>query len=138
MRQTGNPEPHTIAVAYKAEEWFLIDVELVDLGKPKQWFLNEPEFAPKAKNAILCLFKHQQSHKTIVVANAHFDHNPNFDEVKFAQAVYLLERSAKYVRTHKGNEETLPFICCGDFNSLPISSVLSVFYNENIDQTELR
>ena len=53
---------------------------------------------------MLCLFAHQQSHKTIVVANAHFDHNPNFDEIKFAQAVHLLERSAKYVRDHRGGK----------------------------------
>jgi len=31
----------------------------------------------------------------------------------------------------------MPFICAGDFNSLPVSSVLSAFYNENIERPEM-
>jgi len=51
--------------------------------------------------------------------------------VKFAQAVFFLEKAAKYLSESKGMQESLPFICGGDFNSLPVSSVLSVFYGED-------
>lgn len=133
VRTLGGPEPHTIAIAYKSNEWFLIDQEHIDLGRPKQWFPNDNEFKPRSKNGLICQLQHNKSRKIVVVANAHFDHLPEFDEVKYAQAVYFLEQCAKYIRVNKGMEETLPFICGGDFNSLPISSVLSVFYGEDIE-----
>ena len=66
---------------------------------------------------MLCLFQHKASNKTIVVGNTHFEHNPLFDHVKFAQAAYYIERIAKYIRQNKNAEETLPFISGGDFNS---------------------
>ena len=80
------------------------------------------------------MLQNQKSHKTIVVGNCHLENDPANDHVKFAQAVYLLEKSAKYVRENGG----VPFICGGDFNSLPISSVLSAFYCENIEDDEER
>ena len=44
-----------------------------------------------------------------------------------------MERAAKYIKQNSEfGKETLPFIMCGDFNALPISSVLSAFYNEDI------
>ena len=78
------------------------------------------------------MLQHQQSHKTIVLGNCHLEHEPAKDHVKFAQAVFMLEKSAKYVRENGG----VPFICGGDFNSLPNSSVLSAFYGENIEAEE--
>ena len=83
-----------------------------------------------------------------MIGNAHFEPNPLQDHVKFAQAVYFMERAAKYIRDNKGGARhnsmgtvsdtfTLPFIAGGDFNSLPISSVLSVFYNEDIESDDL-
>lgn len=79
-----------------------------------------------------------------MLGNAHFEHHPDYDYVKFAQAICYIEKAAKYVRDNKGgarhssmssvnDENSLPFISGGDFNSLPISSVLSAFYNENIE-----
>lgn len=55
-----------------------------------------------------------------------------------------MEKVAKYIRDNKGgdrhssmssvnDENSLPFISGGDFNALPISSVLSAIYNENIE-----
>mgnify|MGYP000288799665 CR=1 FL=1 len=66
---------------------------------------------------MLCLFRHVPSNETIVVGNAHFEHNPVFDHVKFAQAYYYLEKVAKYIRDNKTTTKSLPFISGGDFNS---------------------
>ena len=128
------PEKHTIAIAYKAEEWFLIDYQLIDLADIGQWMPNEVSYQ-KSKQAMLVYLQHRVSHQTIVLGNTHFEHSPLYDHVKFAQAVYFIERAAKYVRVNKSasEDDSLPFISGGDFNSLPMSSVLSAFYNENIE-----
>lgn len=70
-----------------------------------------------------------------MVGNAHFEHNPIFDHVKYAQAIYYMERIAKYIRENKGMSDSLPFISGGDFNSQPISSGLSAFHNEDIESS---
>lgn len=32
------PDPHTIAIAYKSDEWVLIDDEQIDLNQVRRWF----------------------------------------------------------------------------------------------------
>ena len=46
---------------------------------------------------------------------------------------YLVEKSAKYLRENQGASEHVPFVLCGDFNSFPVSSVLSAIYAEDIE-----
>ena len=127
---------HTIAIAYKTDEWDLINYETIDFLDLKNQFPGVIEFQKKSRGAILCLLKHKASGQTIVLGNTHFEHDPLKDHVKFAQAAYYIEHIARYILKNKGNEDTLPFITGGDFNSLPISSVLSAFYNENIESLE--
>ena len=71
-----------------------------------------------------------------MVGNAHLEHSPLFDHVKYAQAVYFLETVNDYLRANSKAEESIPFISGGDFNALPISSVLSAFYLEDIESKE--
>lgn len=85
---------------------------------------------------MLCIFQHQPSNKKIVIGNVHLEHDPEKDHLKFAQAAFFLEKAANYVSEHKGMRHSLPFICGGDYNSLPISSVLSAFYGENIESSK--
>ena len=111
-------ENHTIAIGYKADEWVLIDTEMVQFeyesmarvypGLPTEM---------KPKQAMLCLFKHILSNETVVVGNTHFEHSPALDHVKFAQACFYLEKIAKYIRDNKTTTESLPFITGGDFNA---------------------
>lgn len=108
-------------------------MEFIDLNEIRKWFAADSGFpVSKNNNAMLCLLQNQQTNDTIVVGNAHLEHKPEWDHVKFAQAAFLVDKAAKYVREN-GNA---PFICCGDFNSLPVSSVLSVFYGENIEDED--
>lgn len=79
-------EHPTTAIAYKTEDWVLIDKELVDLGEVKRWFGPSADDYTSGVNtsAILCLLQNQKSHKTIVLGCAHFEHDPRKDHVKFA------------------------------------------------------
>lgn len=52
-----SPEDHTIAIAYKPEEWVLIDTELIDFGDLIKWFPSMPEMA-RNKKGMLCLMQH--------------------------------------------------------------------------------
>ena len=52
--------------------------------------------------------------------------------VNFAYAHYLIDKAAEYIR--KQSTQTMPFILCGDMNSLPSSSVISAFYGEDIEK----
>lgn len=128
-------EPNTIAIAYKTNEWVLVDYEVIESSDFMKWSnlaqLIPPNDHPKSRVAILCTLKNLSSNETIVLGNIHLEHEPRKDESKFGQAVYYIEKIASYIRQNR-TQETLPFISGGDFNSLPISSVLSAFYNENI------
>jgi len=73
--------------------------------------------------------KHKSSNTNIIVGNAHLDHHPQRDVAKFAQAHYLKLELADFCR-----DKDASLIMAGDFNSLPISPVLSAFYGENIEQ----
>jgi len=45
-----------------------------------------------------------------------------------------MERGANFARQHTLDEEAaLPIVICGDFNSKPISSVMSLFHDEDIE-----
>ena len=91
------PEKHTIAIAYKSTDWALIDTELIDFSDLARSFPGKPEFL-KPKKGMLCTLQNKKNMFSIVLANAHFEHNPLFDHVKFAQAVYYLECAAKYAK----------------------------------------
>lgn len=41
---------------------------------------------------------------------------------------YLLKKLSEFI--HLGRHDQVPIVVCGDFNSLPDSSVFSLIYNE--------
>ena len=126
-----NYKRHTIAIAYKTSEWRCIDFEVIHFKDVAHW-LPENQAYQTEKKAMLCMLQSVRNNTTIVLGNTHFEHKPEYDHVKFAQAIYYLERASKYIRENKGARDTLPFVTGGDYNATPISSVLSAFYNENI------
>lgn len=83
---------------------------------------------------MFCLFEHVESRKKFVAGNLHLHFNPEKDFIKFAQASYVVERGADFARRHTLNEkESIPIFICGDYNSMPISSVMSLFHDEDIE-----
>ena len=85
---------------------------------------------------MLCLLQSTCTSTTILVGNAHFEPSPMKDHVKFAQAIHYIERAAKYIKASvaASGRDSMPFISGGDFNAQPVSSAMSVFYNENIEK----
>jgi len=84
---------------------------------------------------MFCLFEHLSSRKKIIAGNLHLHFNPKKDFIKFAQASYVLEKGAEFARKHNMSSASgpLPIFICGDFNSTPISSVMSLFHDEDIE-----
>ena len=68
-----------------------------------------------------------------MAGNLHLHFNPKNDFIKFAQASYVMQRAAEFVRKHSADGQALPLFICGDYNSIPVSSVMSVFHNEDIE-----
>jgi hypothetical protein len=56
--------------------------------------------------------------------------NPKLDFVKFAQALHLKERAALFLNQ---NGKDLPIFIAGDYNSEPVSSVMSMLHSEDIE-----
>ena len=54
-------EKHTIAIAYKKDEWFMIDCLLIDLSEASK-FLPDDDRIKRSKNAMLVYLQHQESH----------------------------------------------------------------------------
>jgi mRNA deadenylase 3'-5' endonuclease subunit Ccr4 len=58
--------------------------------------------------------------------------NAAIDYVRHAQVVYLLEKMGEFIATAQ-LEKKPAVILSGDFNSEPVSSVMSVLHNESLD-----
>ena len=83
---------------------------------------------------MFCLFEHLSSQRKVIAGNLHLHFNPKKDFIKFAQASYVLERGAKFMKKHSMDESVpLPIFICGDYNSTPVSSVMSLFHDEDIE-----
>lgn len=55
----GVPEKNTIAIAYKSNEWVLIDFELIDFSDISRWSqCKGMEEFEKPKRGMLCMFQH--------------------------------------------------------------------------------
>ena len=142
-KQESKLKNHEIAIAIKTSQYTLLDFELINLNDVASLYDNDPDFK-KDNQAMLCLLRHSKTQKNIVVGNARLHWNPEYDYVKFAQAHFVVDKTAEYmrmngVRSGSFSEKTqtisnaLPLILCGDFNALPVSSALSAFYGENIE-----
>ena len=91
---------------------------------------SHPKFE-MGNQAMLLLFEHIKTGHRFVGGSIHLHFNPLKDYIKHAQSVYFIERASAFVKKHS-QQETIPFFCGGDFNSGPISSVMSVIHHESI------
>ena len=121
-----------IALAYRPSALRLLDTEFVDLNDLATVF-NKSTYK-RNNQAMFCLFEHLSSRKKVVAGNLHLHFNPEKDFIKFAQASYVMERGAAFVRKHSDAiDSALPIFICGDYNSTPVSSVMSLFHDEDIE-----
>ena len=91
-------EPNTIAIAYKTNEWVLVDYEVIETSDFMKYSnlmqLLPPDEHPKSRVAILCTLKNIDSNETIILGNTHLEHEPRKDCSKFGQTVYYIEKIA--------------------------------------------
>ena len=80
------------------------------------------------------MLEHKPSGSQLVVGNTHLDYHPSRDFVKYTQANFVRSKLAEFMRRECGT--LVPVIMCGDFNSLPVSSVVSAFHGEDIESKE--
>ena len=57
---------------------------------------------------MLSLMMNNATKETVVLGNVHFENKPEKDHVKYAQAVYYLERIARYMKS-KGTAHYFPY-----------------------------
>ena len=67
----------------------------------------------------------------LIVASSHLYWDPKYDYVKYGQTNYLLQRVGKFrQKVIQENVRSDPaIIVCGDFNSFPHSSSVSLIYD---------
>ena len=116
-------------MAYRTAALELVTYEEVDMNDLAEVYGTRSY--SRDNQGILCLFKHLISQESVVVGNMHLHYNPAKDYLKYAQAAYMRGRASRFNTKH-ADGQSLPLVLCGDFNSLPVSSVMSVFHNENI------
>lgn len=85
--------------------------------------------AKKPMCGLVCLIKKKKSNKVFCISTVHLVADPNKPDVKHLQILYVLQEIS--LMTNNGE---IPFILCGDFNSLPDSSVYNTIVNGTIDQ----
>ena len=88
-----------IAIAYKAEEFNILETERINFDDLINIYPDGGVFRT-ANQAMLCLFEHKASGRKFIGGSTHLYFDPEKDFVKHAQAIYLLERSAAFLRLH--------------------------------------
>ena len=125
---------HEICIAIKQDEYTLLDKELINLDDVAS--LYKGTGYRRHNQAMLVCLGHNKTKEMVIVGNAHLYYNPAQDQVRFAQAHFILDKAAAFCRKHTMGSAPIPFIMCGDWNSHPVSSVLSAIYGEDIEDEE--
>jgi endonuclease/exonuclease/phosphatase family metal-dependent hydrolase len=82
------------------------------------------------------MLRHAATGVVFVAANCHLYFDAKVDYIRHAQMVYLLERLALFIESASlkhGLKHKPAVILCGDFNSGPVSSVMSVLHDEPLE-----
>jgi uncharacterized protein with PIN domain/endonuclease/exonuclease/phosphatase family metal-dependent hydrolase len=118
-------------VAYRADRFRVIGHRELNLDSLS--FIDGDRKSSKSKFfknnvAILVALKDLETDAHLIVANCHIHWNPSLEDVKCAQAAYILEQLAEFRADHFN----APLIWTGDFNSTPTSDVYRIL-TANLD-----
>lgn len=102
-----------VAIAFKKDKFNMIAHEIVDMDDLVKVYPQGSVFR-RGNQGMFALLEHKTSGNRIVAGCAHLFFNPQLDFVKQAQALYLMERSAAFLKSQGRN---LPIFIGGDFNS---------------------
>lgn len=118
-----------VAIAFKIDKFKLLQTEQINMDDLGKIYPGGSTFR-RANQALLCLFEMKEGGRQFVAGTCHLHFNPKLDFVKYAQALYLKERAVVFVNKHGKN---LPLFIGGDYNSMPMSSVMSMLHSEDIE-----
>lgn len=120
-----------VAIFYKIDKFRLIRMESFDyyndaleyFKKTDISLLDNKDFLKKINVSIanlIILFEDLKTEKRFYVGNLHIVNKPTLSDVKLLMIYLILDKLNKLSKNH-----SIPLILCGDFNSMPSSSVYS-------------
>ena len=68
-----------------------------------------------------------------MITNSHFEHNPNADYIKYAQAFWMLKCIQDFYEENELNQNDVPLIVTGDLNSVPHGSSMHLIMGYKYD-----
>jgi uncharacterized protein with PIN domain/endonuclease/exonuclease/phosphatase family metal-dependent hydrolase len=122
--------------AYNCSLFTCLDTEDVDLDRLS--FLDAHERAGRSKYAkqnvaALVFLQHKETGTKFILANCHIYWNPNFPEVKSAQAQLILEEITRFrLKCSSNSSNLLPVILTGDFNSFPHDDLYNLITGQRV------
>ncbi|TNV78978.1 hypothetical protein FGO68_gene13172 [Halteria grandinella] len=129
-------EKDAVVVGFKRDLYEIMTKDIVDyndLVKVYEAKTNHPNLDSRDmlchNKAIICLLKHIETGSHLIVASSHLYWDPKYDYVKYAQTAYLLKRLALFKAKNASIAQDPAIVVCGDFNSDPSSSSISLFYD---------
>lgn len=150
------------AIFYKPDRYQLVEKHMIEFSaiamqrpdfRKSQDMFNR--VLGKDHVAVLCLMEEKETGTRVVVSNVHIHWDPAYSDVKLIQAALLVDEveksanmfakypppppksgpdSGKHSRPppHYTDGTKIPVIICGDFNSMPDSSVYEFFTTGNL------
>jgi CCR4-NOT transcription complex subunit 6 len=121
------------SIFWKSSQFELVDVRYLQFNKLAILSsINRYDEQRMTDNvAVMIALRYRVSGKIFIIANLHLFWDPTYSEIKIEQCFYALQclhefQHAiyhKYINDNSISFEDIPFILCGDFNSMPDSSV---------------
>lgn len=122
-----NDKSDGVLIAWKQDLFDKVNELQVDLNEVCS---KEDTITQKNNVGLVCTLKDKRSEKVFVVATCHLHWNPKLEELRLMQATFFLDKVHLLVSQacdqHGLALEALPYIVCGDFNSLPSSKVYTL------------
>ena len=126
-------EKEGLAMAFRKGTLELLASEVVDLSELGRLKASHFGFS---NQGMFCMFRHLGTGVVFVCGNCHLHFNAKIDYVRYAQIVFLVERLNSFIEREMESLLTTAKPCvllCGDFNSGPVSSVMSALHGEPLD-----
>lgn len=154
LHPPANTRVEGCAIFYKKDHFTLLDERRINYDSPEPDDTDphlhsskdtHTRLATKDDIGIIAVLRHFESFERVIVANTQLTHDPKLQDVKIIQGCLLaeaVENIAKeyqnYASTSRDNKLATPIIICGDFNTIPSSSLYQVYSGDTTLDTLLK